>query len=175
MVRGHLYREEGEGDDFGLYPKEFLSLELAAFGQRVPYMDVAICAKQNGGRYTAIHDKRLDPKYDRVAVIRYPAIDSFLAGQAKYGIVWSQMHRFQRICSRASDFAYNVGLVLHRMESKGYDSRAYLGKARSFVRRRGAELYGGGRSVDCWMARFGFIQRQLKSAKLVPGPFGPRE
>ena len=106
----------------GIYPKEFLTLTLADSGPRVPYMDVALRFTRSRGLYTAIYDKRLDPKYDNVGVLRYPDVESLVSRQAKYGIVTSQMHRFMRLCMRLSDFVYNVGLVLYRMESKGYSS-----------------------------------------------------
>ena len=158
----------------GIYPKRFLTLTLADSGPRVPYMDVALRFERGRGLYTAIYDKRLDPKYDSVQVLRYPDIDSFVSRQAKYGIVTSQMFRFKRICMRFYDFVYNVGLVVFRMEEKGYSQSLTMDKVFAFLRRY-PEIYGGRRSKSCWRRRIGSIVRQFRSGALIPGPFGARD
>jgi hypothetical protein len=156
----------------GIYPKEFLSLSLADSGTRVPYMDIALRFSRRRGLYTAIYDKRLDVKYSDIKVIRYPDSVSFLSSEAKYGIVTSQMHRFSRRCTRVVDFCYNVGLVLYRMEQKGYRNTSCYSRVRTFLRRN-PQLYGGGRSIARWTC---LIRRQvtrLSRGEVKPGPYGP--
>jgi hypothetical protein len=156
----------------GIYPREFLSLSLADSGPCVPFMDIALRFSRSHGLYTAIYDKRLDKKYSRLAVIRYPDHDSFISAQAKYGIVTSQLHRFSRRCTFARDFVYNIALVLHRMEGKGYRARDYWARVRTFLRRQ-PQLYGGGRSMGCWLRLIRQKLSQLSDGTLHPGPFGP--
>ena len=110
----HLYLPEG------IYPKDILTLVLAAEGDTVPYMDLFIRQNRRRGLLTAIYDKRLERKYDSITVIRYPDNTSVLAMKAKCGIVTSQMYRFMRRCTLATDFVYNTSLVLHRLLMKGY-------------------------------------------------------
>jgi hypothetical protein len=83
----------------GIYPKDILSLVLAAEGETVPYMDLLIRQNRRRGLITAIYDKRLDDKYANINVIRYPDRESVLANKAKSGIVTSQMYRFHRRCA----------------------------------------------------------------------------
>jgi hypothetical protein len=160
------------GGGCGIYPRQFLSLSLADSGSRVPYMDIALRSSRSRGLYTAIYDKRLDSKYADICVIRYPDISSVLAASAKYGIITSQMHRFQTRCMRAEDFAYNVALVLYRMEQKGYRESSCWQLVRKFCRQQPA-LYGGGRSIGSWMRLIRKPFGQLTDGSVKPGPFGP--
>ena len=52
-VPQHLYLPEG------IYPKDILTLVLAAEGDTVPYMDLFIRQNRRRGLLTAIYDKRL--------------------------------------------------------------------------------------------------------------------
>ena len=73
---------------------------------------------------------------------------------------------------RAVDFCYNVGLVLYRMEQKGYRNTSCFSRVRTFLRRN-PQLYGGGRSIARWTS---LIRRQvarLSRGEVKPGPFGP--
>jgi hypothetical protein len=165
-----MYYNEEKG--CGLYPSQFLSLSLADSGSRVPYMDIALRSSRSRGLYTAIYDKRLDSKYAAINVIRYPDISSVLSAQAKYGIVTSQLHRFAKRCTRVDDFAYNAALVLYRMEQKGYRDSCYWKYVRKFFRDQHT-LYGGGRSIGCWVRLIRKPLRNLMGGSISPGPFGP--
>ena len=160
-------------DTLGLYPKEYLKLSLADSGPRVPYMDIALCFSKSRGLYTAIYDKRLEAKYAGINVLRYPAIESILSDQAKYGIITSQLHRFSKRCMRACDFAYNAGLVMHRMDLKGYEHNLIITRVRSFLCRHRSSLFGGKRSVCTWLRMFMRSVQQLRDGVVRAGPYGP--
>jgi hypothetical protein len=83
-------------------------------------MDLLIRQNRRRGLITSIYDKRLEAKYANINVIRYPDTQSVMATKAKYGIVTSQLYRFLRRCTLATDFVYNISLVLHRLLNKGY-------------------------------------------------------
>ena len=165
-----MYLETSGG--CGIYPSQFLSLSLADSGLRVPYMDIALRYTRRRGLYTAIYDKRLDSKYADIQVIRYPDITSIISEQAKYGIVTSQMHRFSKRCMRVTDFAYNVALVLYRMERKGYRNSRCWSFVRKFFQQQ-HNIFGGGRSMGCWLRLLRKPYQQLLDGTITPGPFGP--
>jgi len=137
----------------GIYPKDSLELNMADEGMRVPYMDIFIRQNRRRGLIASIYDKRLEKKYCNIQVIRYPDPTSVLANKTKYGILTSQMHRFARRCSLRSDFVYNVSLVVHRMQSKGYQKRGIWSYVRRFVQQYGSTLYDRAHT-GVWIARF---------------------
>ena len=159
------------GNDFGIYPEKYLSLSPEDSGSRVPYMDISLRSSRSRGLYTTIYDKRLESKYANISVIRYPDISSIIASQAKYGIVTSQLHRFSKRCMLVADFAYNAALVIFRMKLKGYLECCCWHYARKFFRQQ-KNIYGGGRSIGCWMRLLMRPYHLLVDGKIVPGPHG---
>ena len=154
----------------GIYPKDILTLVLAAEGETVPYMDLLIRQNRRRGLITAIYDKRLDSKYDNINVIRYPDRESVLANKAKCGIVTSQMYRFLRRCTRAADFVYNTSLVLHRLVLKSYHTGSLWAQIRRFITRF-PNMYGR-KTVGVWCDRVRAKLRDLTSGVCKPGPNG---
>ena len=154
----------------GIYPKDILSLVLAAEGETVPYMDLLIRQNRRRGLITAIYDKRLDDKYANINVIRYPDRESVLANKAKSGIVTSQMYRFHRRCTLASDFVYNTSLVLHRLVLKAYHTPMLWAQVRRFLLRH-PDIYGR-KTVKTWCDRIRAKMRDLSSGVCRPGPMG---
>jgi len=161
---GKLYLPEG------IYPSQILSLVLAADGETVPYMDLLIRQNRRRGLITAIYDKRLDDKYADIKVIRYPDTQSILATKAKCGIVTSQMYRFLRRCSLATDFVYNTALVLHRLMGKGYQTSLLWAQVRRFLVKH-PDVYGG-REMGVWCNRIRNKIEALVCGSCVPGPMG---
>jgi hypothetical protein len=161
-----------EGNTFGIYPAKFLSLSPEKNScSCVPYMDIALRFSRSRGLYTAIYDKRLESKYADIHVIRYPDCSSILASLAKYGIVTSQLHRFAKRCTRVSDFTYNVALVIYRMKLKGYRETICWQYVRKYFRQH-LNLYGGGRSIGCWLRLLLKPFQLLVDGKITPGPYG---
>jgi hypothetical protein len=154
----------------GIYPKDILTLVLAAEGETVPYMDLLIRQNRRRGLITAIYDKRLDSKYDTIKVIRYPDRESVLANKAKCGIVTSQMYRFLRRCTRAADFVYNVSLVIHRLILKSYHTGSLWAQIRRFLIKF-PNIYGQ-KTVGFWVERIQAKLGDLTSGVCRPGPNG---
>ena len=154
----------------GIYPKDILSLVLAAEGETVPYMDLLIRQNRRRGLITAIYDKRLDDKYANINVIRYPDTESVLANKAKCGIVTSQMFRFLRRCTLATDFVYNTSLVFHRLVLKSYHTGSLWAQIRRFFIKH-PNIYGG-KTVGVWCAKIRAKLKDLASGVCRPGPNG---
>ena len=103
-------------------------------------------------------------------MIRYPSIESVLAGKCINSIVTSQIHRFSRRCSYKSDFVYNTALVMQRMFVKGYDEQRVWLKVRAFLNAH-PRLYTG-KPVHFWMDKLKRKIAQLEAGVILPGPFG---
>jgi hypothetical protein len=134
-------------------------------------MDMMIRQNRASGLIVSIYDKRLDAKYANIRVIRYPNVNSVLATVCKTGIITSQMHRFWRLCTKRTDFAYNVALVLHRMHNKGYSKAQCASKVRGFFTRF-SQIYGG-RPLCKWLTEIRHKLCDIDQGRVRPGPFGP--
>jgi len=152
-----------------IYPQESLTLNLADSGTAVPYMDMLIRQNRRRGLITSIYDKRLDPQYRDVGVIRYPDVESYLTPKAKFGIVTGQLHRFARLCTLPSDFVYNIALMFYRMIQKGYPDNWLWRPLRRFLDAR--TLYGG-KPTGFFIRRVRFKLRQIQDGSILPGPRG---
>ena len=161
-------RPDGKGP--GLYPMNILTLERADHGHEVPYLDLHITQNTRRGLYAGMFDKRLDAKYDRIDVIRYPDVNSLLADKAKANILTGQMHRFSRICTRSQDFAYQSALCMHRMLTKGYSPKWMWARARRFMAEH-RHLYGG-KPIRHWIRKFRTKLTQLEQGVIHAGPHG---
>jgi hypothetical protein len=167
----------------GIYPGNALQLQPADSGANVPYLDLSICQNARAGLYTTIYDKRLDDKYRGINVIRYPHVDTVLASKCLSSILTSQLHRFARLCTRKTDFAYQTALVIHRMLQKGYPHLWIWPKLKRFIAEHPA-LYapptltpvtaGQQPSVPYryWRHRIGCRLHRLQTGAIKPGPFG---
>ena len=164
LLPRHLYLPDG------IYPREILSLVAAAQGETVPYMDLLIRQNRRRGLITSIYDKRLEAKYANINVIRYPDTQSVMATKAKYGIVTSQLYRFLRRCTLATDFVYNISLVLHRLLNKGYHTKLLWAQVRHFMLRH-PHIYAG-KSVRTWCNRIRAKIDHLSLGHCKPGPLG---
>ena len=147
-----------------------MTLVLAAEGDTVPYMDLFIRQNRRRGLLTAIYDKRLERKYDSITVIRYPDNTSVLAMKAKCGIVTSQMYRFMRRCTLATDFVYNTSLVLHRLLMKGYHQGSLYAQVKRFLVKH-KHIYGA-KDVQSWCKRIKLKIDDLACGKCKAGPNG---
>jgi hypothetical protein len=71
---------------------------------------------------TRLNDKRQDPCYRGIPIVRYARVSSAISPCAGYNILVSQLHRFQTLITRRSSFVMEVAKLLLSMHSQGYCS-----------------------------------------------------
>ena len=82
---------------------------------------------------TSVYNKRSEPAYKALPMVVYPHKDTMLAKQCKYGIVYSQAHRFMRRCTFRSDFDYATApLLTFLIQSKQYSESLCFRQLRKF-------------------------------------------
>jgi hypothetical protein len=154
----------------GIYPRERLELQKTGEGFDVDYMDLYIKQNRKQGLYTMIYDKRLDEKFEKIQVIRYPHRLSALSDHSKYGIVNSQMFRASQLCTLPVDFCYNVALVMHRMIiTKEYNPHKVRRRVRVFLSKHHG-IYG--KSSQSLYSLISSLFDKLVIGTIKPGPKG---
>jgi hypothetical protein len=78
-----------------------------------------------GGRWqvtsaTRLYDKRIQPCYNDISMVRYTHISSAITPFAGYNILVSQLHRFQTLITKRSSYVMEVAKLLVRMKTRGY-------------------------------------------------------
>jgi len=131
----------------GMYPRsltdpktgQVIDMPLALTGEkgpRVKYLDVELILDVETGRITyKLHDKReyLVANGIRFSDLRnFPHIDSNLADMCKYGVMTSQLHRYARRFTKASDFQKEVLKLTNKMIQNGYLKNKLVQKIVSF-------------------------------------------
>ena len=126
----------GNHDDLhplkGIYP-DHLNIKNEQTGTHmVHYLDLSIqkvpvaqgAGVMGGATYkfkTAVYNKRSEAVYKDLPMVVYPQKDTMLAAQCKFGIVYSQAHRFMQRCTFRSDFdSAVIELVVYLINEKGY-------------------------------------------------------
>jgi len=116
----------------GIYPDCLLIKNEQRSRTTVHHLDLTIskvCVQSGGGpnagptfKYkTAVYNKRAEPAYKDMPMVIYPQADTMLSKQCKYGIVYSQAHRFMRRCTFRSDFDDALrDLVIYLVNTKKY-------------------------------------------------------
>ena len=85
---------------------------------------------------TTIYSKQNDPKYAKLAFIKYPHITSILMNRCKYGCIRSQVIRFARRCSQRKGFLDNTArLIVHLHTKRGYILRRLFKYLNNALRR----------------------------------------
>ena len=100
----------------GIYPSHLVIKTEQCSRHQVDYLDVLITnvlvrrgtgnTGFSGGTSsstwklkTSVYKKRSEPAYKDIPMVVYPHKDTMLTKQCKYGIVYSQAHRFMRRCT----------------------------------------------------------------------------
>jgi len=131
----------------GIYPDSLVIKNEQCSTASVHTLDIRIskvCVQPgtgaNGGgtfKYkTSVYNKRGEPAYKNMPMVIYPQANTMLSKQCRYGIVYSQAHRFMRRCSFRSDFdAALIELVVYLVNIKGYSKKTCLSQVRKFCYR----------------------------------------
>ena len=128
----------------GIYPPCLVIKNEQCSRSSVHYLDLRIqkvCVQQNTGENggntfkfkTSAYNKRAEPEYHNMPMVVYPQVDTMLSRQCKYGIVYSQAHRFMRRCSFRADFDAAIrDMVIYLVKGKGYSKSQCLKQVKKF-------------------------------------------
>jgi hypothetical protein len=80
-----------------------------------------------------IFDKRSQPKYADIEMIRMPHVHSNISMTAKLGVINSQFCRFLRLCSCKKFFVFQMVSLIVFLKAKGYPLRVLLKGTKGLV------------------------------------------
>jgi hypothetical protein len=118
----------------GIYPKDFCELNCTASSDTCAFLDLKI-SQSSLGLEVDIYDKRLQPEYAGLKIIRMPHFSSNISVTAKYGVIVSQLFRFSRLCSSKISFISQTCNLVSLLLQKGYVFNRVMNKVRSFLNR----------------------------------------
>ena len=135
----------------GIYPPS-LSLK-STVGTVANFLDVHI--RQSALRFqivdgeirwygfleTVLYDKRRDPRFANIPLVRWTSIHSNLLSRCKFNTITSQFHRFRRIITNFPNFVAELALLLRQLVDFGYPYRQLVGSLRGCFA-RSSHLYG---------------------------------
>ncbi len=80
-----------------------------------------------------IFDKRSQPEYAGIEMIRMPHVHSNVSMTAKLGVINSQFYRFLRLCSCQKFFVFQMVSLIVLLKAKGYPFKVLLKRTRGLV------------------------------------------
>ena len=129
-LRDRLYID---GPLRGIYPRGSLQLEETGYGTSVDYMDITLRRDYSVGIATDVYDKRCEPGFRQIRMIRFPHIDSAISDSAKYNILTSQFIHFTRLCSTKDSFVHSITNLLAALSLKNYNKPRLLSILRKLL------------------------------------------
>ncbi|CAL8465384.1 g4920 [Coccomyxa elongata] len=72
---------------------------------------------------THLYDKRRDPKFADIEMVRFPHISSNLSARCKYNCLTGEFHRLRRIVLQHDNFCMELASVQVELELRGYSPR----------------------------------------------------
>jgi len=91
------------------------------------------CETESSRLSCDIFDKRSQPEYAGIEMIRMPHVHSNISMTAKLGFINRQFYRFLRLCSCKKFFVFQmVSLIVFR-KAKGYPLQVLLKRTRGLV------------------------------------------
>jgi hypothetical protein len=80
-----------------------------------------------------IFDKRSQPEYAGIEMIRMPHVDSNISMTAKLGVINSQFYRFLRLCSCKKFFVFQMVSLIVFLKAKGYPLKVLQKRTRGLL------------------------------------------
>jgi hypothetical protein len=104
-----------------------------------------------------IFDKRSQPEYAGIEVIRMPHVHSNISMTAKLGVINSQFYRFLRLCSCKKFFVFQMVSLIVFLKAKGYPFKVLLKRTRGLVLKEkfGISAFGIFRMILIWVMEVG--------------------
>ncbi len=116
----------------GIYPKTSCELNCTSKGFSCNFLDLTV-RKSPQGLSCDIFDKRSQPEYAGIEVIRMPHVRSNISMTAKLGVINSQFYRFFRLCSCKKFFVFQMVSLIVFLKAKGYPLKVLLKRTRGLV------------------------------------------
>jgi len=130
-----VYRQcIGIQDSFGsgIYPKTSCELNCMSKGFSCNFLDLTL-RQSPQGLSCDIFDKRSQPEYAGIEMIRMPQVHSNISMTAKLGVINSQFYRFLRLCSCKKFFVFQIVSLIVFLKAKGYPLKVLLKRTRGLV------------------------------------------
>ena len=99
-----------------IYPRELEIKPESNNHREVAYLDLKIKA-ENESLDFSIYDKRDDFKFE---IVNFPFIDSCIPKKSAWGVFYSQLIRYARICSKFQSFRLKAKGLVERLIRQGY-------------------------------------------------------
>jgi hypothetical protein len=125
----HLIQDSFGG---GIYPKTSCELNCTSKGFSCNFLDLTV-SQSPQGLSCDIFDKRSQPEYAGIDMIRMPHVHSNISMTAKLGVINSQFYRFLRLCSCKKFFVFQMVNLITFLKAKGYPFKVLLKRTRGLV------------------------------------------
>ncbi len=142
----------------GIYPKTSCELNCASKGFSCNFLDLAVKLSPQG-LSCDIFDKRSQPEYAGIEMIRMPHVHSNISMTAKLGVIDCQFYRFLRLCSCKKFFVFQMVSLIIFLKAKGYLLKVLLKRTRGLLIKE---------KICFWNFRFWHFQNDFASV-LVSG------
>jgi hypothetical protein len=121
-------------DSFGssIYPKTSCKLNCTSKGFSCNFLDLTV-RQSPQGLSCNIFDKRSQPEYAGIEIIRMPHVHSNISMTAKLRVFNSQFYRFLRLCSCKKFFVFQMVNLIVFLKAKGYPLKVLLKRTRGLV------------------------------------------
>jgi hypothetical protein len=116
----------------GIYPKTSCELNCTSKGFSCNFLDLTV-SQSPQGLSCDIFDKRSQPEYAGIEMIRMPHVHSNISMTAKLGVINSQFYRFLRLCSCKKFFVFQMVSLIVFLKGKGYPLKVLLKRTRGLV------------------------------------------
>jgi hypothetical protein len=114
------------------YPKTSCELNCTSKGFSCNFLDLTV-SQSPQGLSCDIFDKRSQPEYAGIEMIRMPHVHSNISMTAKLGVINSQFYRFLRLCSCKKFFVFQMVSLIVFLKAKGYPFKVLLKRTRGLV------------------------------------------
>jgi hypothetical protein len=121
-------------DSFGssIYPKTSCELNCTSKDFSCKFLDLPV-RQSPQGLSCDIFDKRSQPEYAGIEMIRMPHVHSIISMTAKLGVTNSQIYRFLRLCGCKKLFVFQMVSLIVFLKVKGYPLRILLKRTRGLL------------------------------------------
>ena len=119
-----------------MYPKWLPLGEPEASGQEINYLDMSIEHNNDTSKWNSkLYDKREAMVAKGLKLNKFPHPESMLTSRCKYGVITSQLHRYNVACSSKRAFMVSAVKLYSDYLDKGYSKRHTGRYFSSFMRR----------------------------------------
>jgi hypothetical protein len=116
----------------GIYPKTSCELNCTSKGLSCNFLDLTV-RQSPQGLSCDIFDKRSQPEYAGIEMIRVPHVHSNISMTAKLGVINSQFYRFLRLRSCKKFSAFQMVSLIVFLKANGYPLKVLLKTTRGLV------------------------------------------